>query len=154
MKIIDKKGLTGFTEYMLNFMFYSGILIILSLPLTVKMYLSEDYPNYNTSLYIYFLILLFLSGVCGVFIVNELKNIIKTINNKDPFVLKNVVSLKKMAIAAFIITGLFISKIIYANTIMTVATAITFFTMGIFSIILSEVFKQAVIYKEDNDFTI
>ena len=137
MKIIDKKGLTGFTEYMLNFMFYSGILVILSLPFTLKLYLNEDYPNYNTGFYIYFLILLFLSGVCGVYIVNELKNIIKTINNKDPFVLKNVASLKKMAIAAFIITGLFISKIIFANTIMTVVTPIIFFALGIFSIILS-----------------
>jgi hypothetical protein len=66
----------------------------------------------------------------------------------------NVRSLKRMGIASFLIAFCYILKILLYNSFMTIILVMVFTIAGFFSIILAEVFHQAVIAKEENDFTI
>ena len=142
-----------FTKYLLNFMFFTGILVTASLPLTLKVageYYSEDLESH----YISMLIIFFLSAVCGLIIVWRLKKMITTVLERNSFVDSNTKSLKVMGKAAFVIAVLFLIKVFILPTPATFIIVLTFFIAGIFSHVLSLVFSEAVRYKEENDLTI
>ena len=150
---MDQKRIIIFTKYLLNFMFYSGILVAVSLPYTLKLagkYYSSDFAEH----YISMLVIFFLSGVCGLLIVWRLKKMITTVLERNCFVDSNTKSLKVMGKSAFVIAVLFIIKVIILPTPATFIIILTFFIAGLFSHVLSMVFSEAVRYEEENDLTI
>ena len=85
----------------------------------------------------------------------------------NPFVWKNVESLKIVATSCFIICACYVLNIfinnqylnlklieIDAKGIHTDIEFIIFFFAGCFTLVLSKVFKQAIEVKEENDFTV
>ena len=66
----------------------------------------------------------------------------------------NVKSLTHIAISSFIVAVLYIVKILFFNSFLTIILAMVFVIAGLFTIILAEVFQQAVNVKEENDLTI
>ena len=150
---MDQKRIIIFTKYLLNFMFYSGILVAVSLPYTLKLagnYYSSDFAEH----YISMLVIFFLSGVCGLLIVWRLKKMITTVLVRICFVDSITISLKVMGKSAFVIAVLFIIKVFILPTPATFIIILTFFIAGLFSHVLSMVFSEAVRYKEENDLTI
>ena len=150
---MDQKRIIIFTKYLLNFMFYSGILVAVSLPYTLKLagkYYSSDFAEH----YISMLVIFFLSGVCGLLIVWRLKKMITTVLERNCFVDSNTKSLKVMGKSAFVIAVLCIIKVFILPTPATYIIILTFFIAGLFSHVLSMVFSEAVRYKEENDLTI
>lgn len=150
---MEQKRIIIFTKYLLNFMFYSGILVAVSLPFTLKLagrYYSADLAEY----YISMLSIFFLSGVSGLVIVWQLRKMISTVIDRNCFVDSNTKSLRVMGKAAFVITVLFLIKMFILPTPATFIIILTFFIAGIFSYVLSFVFSEAVRYKEENDLTI
>lgn len=150
---MNKKGMVVFTKYLLDVMFYSGILVEASLPVTLKMagkYYSQDIA----SNYILMLAVFLVSGVCGIMIVYQLRKMIRTVISQDCFVDGNTNSLRMMGKAAFVIAAAFIVKVFVLPTPATFVIILTFFIAGLFSHVLSLVFAEAVQYKEENDLTI
>lgn len=150
---MEQKRIIIFTKYLLNFMFYSGILVAVSLPFTLKLagrYYSADLAEH----YISMLSIFFLSGVSGLVIVWQLRKMISTVIDRNCFVDSNTKSLRVMGKAAFVITVLFLIKMFILPTPATFIIILTFFIAGIFSYVLSFVFSEAVRYKEENDLTI
>ena len=150
---MDQKRIIIFTKYLLNFMFYSGILVAVTQRSTVKLagkYYSSDFAEH----YISMLVIFFLSGVCGLLIVWRLKKMITTVLERNCFVDSNTKSLKVMGKSAFVIAVLFIIKVFILPTPATYIIILTFFIAGLFSHVLSMVFSEAVRYKEENDLTI
>ena len=142
-----------FTKYLLNVMFYTGILVVVSLPYTLKMagkYYSADFKEHYISMLIIFLI----SGVCGLIIVFQLKKMMGTVADKNCFVDNNTKSLRIMGKVSFLIVILFAVKCVLLPTPATFIIVLTFFIAGLFSHVLSLVFAEAVNYKEENDLTI
>ncbi|RYM07108.1 DUF2975 domain-containing protein [Sporolactobacillus sp. THM7-7] len=153
MKILDEKGLSGLVKRLLDLIFLGGIGIFLSLPWSVKWYISllENGVSEN---YWFLLFFLYITGFLALLIVNEIRRIFKTLNRRNPFMMDNVNSLKRIAVASFLISAAYIVKIIFFNSFMTIILVMVFIIAGFFSIILAEVFRQAVIVKEENDLTI
>lgn len=150
---MDQKKIIIFTKYLLNFMFYTGILVVVSLPYTLRLagrYYSQDLENHYISMLLIFL----LSGVCGLVIVWQLKKMISTVIDRNCFVDSNTKSLRMMGRVAFVIAVLFLIKIFILPTPATFIIILTFFIAGLFSHVLSLVFSEAVRYKEENDLTI
>ena len=107
---MNQKKIVIFTKYLLNFMFYTGILVIVSLPYTLKLagrYYSRDIADHYMSM----LVIFFLSGVCGLIIVWQLRKMITTVTDRNCFVDSNTKSLKVMGRVAFIIAVLFLIKV-------------------------------------------
>lgn len=150
---MDQKKIIIFTKYLLNFMFYTGILVVVSLPYTLRLagrYYSQDLENHYISMLLIFL----LSGVCGLVIVWQLRKMISTVIDRNCFVDSNTKSLRMMGRVAFVIAVLFLIKIFILPTPATFIIILTFFIAGLFSHVLSLVFSEAVRYKEENDLTI
>ena len=145
--------LISFTKYFLDFMFFSGILVEVSLPFSLKM-LGEYYWKEMAEQYWPMLIIFGLSGICGLIIVYQLRKMMKTVVKRECFVDNNTKSLSTMGKVSFVITVLFIVKCILLPTPASFVIVLTFFIAGVFSHVLSLVFEEAVRFKEENDLTI
>lgn len=150
----SKKFLYLFTKLMVDLMFYGGIVLCLVIP-----YLIYRYTSVSPMLSVVPLqtgAVLVLSGIAAIFILWEIKHIFRTLINKDesPFIMANVISLKRMAIASFIITVIYIYKCFFWFTLATAIIIIIFAIAGLFCLVLANVFEQAVRYKEENDLTV
>lgn len=144
--------LNKFTKFFLDFMFYSGILVTITLPLTFKIF-GDYYPNIANN-YIVMCILFMLCGLLALWIIYYLRRIFQTVIDENCFVEENVRSLKRMGIASFLISLVTLLRLFYVVTPATLIIILVFFIAGLFSLVLAQVFAQAVSYKQENDYTI
>lgn len=150
---MHREKLIRITKIMLDVMFYSGIAVLVTLPLTLKyagIYYSRAFQEY----YVMMLVIFALSGICGIVIIGQLRHMMRTVVQKNCFVYENVKSLKVMGIMSALIVMLFFIKCLYLPTPATFIIVLTFFIAGLFSEVLSFVFQEAIRYKEENDLTI
>ncbi len=140
------------TKYLLDLMFYSGIVVTVTLPFTVR-WVGEQLPylirHYEETVIIYFVL-----GIAAEKLLWELRKIFKTVLAEDCFVKENVVSLQKMGNWSFFIALMAGVRSIVYMTIAMCVVIFVFLIAGLFSKVLSFVFEQAVEYKEETDWTI
>jgi len=148
----NKKALHHFTKILIDFMFYSGILVCAFVPVIIYKLIPSAFIAEDIRLQ--FTVVLILSGIAALHILWTLRCIFKTLLNTNPFTLENVDALRKMAVAAFVIAALYIIKCLFWFTLGTAIIVIIFAIAGLFSLVLADVFKQAVQYKEENDLTV
>ncbi|MCI9152486.1 DUF2975 domain-containing protein [Lachnospiraceae bacterium] len=141
------------TKLLLDMMFYSGIAVIATLPFSLR-YAGAHYSRAFQEYYILMLVIFAASGVCGTAIIGELRKMMRTVIQKNCFVYENVKSLEVMSITSAVIVLLFFIKCFFLPTPATFIVVLTFFIAGLFSKVLSFVFREAVRCKEENDLTI
>lgn len=140
------------TKILLDFLFYSGILICLGVPYLFD--LAGKYFDIFDKYYLPFTIIYMISGLFALAILWELRAMFRTVIKEDPFVTSNVTSLKRMGYYAFVIVAAMIAKLFFVVTPTTLILVLVFLIAGLFSHVLSQVFDQAVAYKYENDLTI
>lgn len=153
MIILDQRGFSGLVKHILDLIFVGGIGIFLSLPIALKWYLGLLYTRTSEN-YDFLLGFLFITGILALAVVNEIRKLLKNINKRNPFIRENVKSLNRIAVSCLLIAACYIIKILFYNSFLTIIITMVFIITGFFSIILAEVFQQAVIVKEENDLTI
>ena len=126
---------------------------IVFLPGVVDWYMKESGAEGNRVRTI-LLVLLYPCGIMAALTEWEVFKIFKSVNQNNPFVRENVKAFRRIAIYLFVIAAMFIVKIFMLNTLMTMLGAFGFVVVGLLMLVLSDVFHQAVVYKEDNDLTI
>ena len=151
-----KQVLTKWTKYLLDIMFYGGIIVTASLPFSLKLiidylpWIGNHYAeHYEETVIIYFVL-----GVSAVVLLRELRKIFKTVLDENCFVMENVTSLRKMGNWSFFIAGMCVVRSIVWMTIAMMVVIFVFIIAGLFSKVLALVFEEAVRYKEENDLTI
>ncbi len=144
--------LTKFTKYCLDFMFFSGILVTATVPISFR-FLGTYYPNIGNN-YIPMCIIFMSCGCLALWIIYYLRRIFKTVIKENCFVEENVTSLKRMGWASFLISIVTIIRLFFVITPATLVIILVFFIAGLFSLVLAQVFAQAISYKQENDFTI
>lgn len=149
---MQSNTLTKFTKAFLDFMFYSGILVTLTVPLSFR-FLGTYYPNIAEH-YLAMCIIFMLCGCLALWIIYYLRKIFSTVLSEDCFVMENVTALKRMGGASFFISFISVVRLFFTVTPATLMIILVFFIAGLFSLVLAQVFHQAVTYKEENDFTI
>ena len=147
-----KDKLTLFTKFLLDVMFYAGIIVILTLPLSIKFY--GRYNSYFADNYYSLCVILFLSGIFGILIIQQLRRMFTTVINNDCFVRENVASLEKMSIYSFFIAVITACRLFIYLTPAVFIIILVFVIAGLFSKVLAGVFDKAVTYKMENDLTI
>lgn len=152
-RIADKKMTwTKGTKYLLDIMFYSGILVTVTLPWSIKL-IGEQLPylikHYEETVIIYFVL-----GVSAEKLLWELRKIFNTVLEENCFVKENVISLQKMGNWSFFIALMAGVRSIVYMTIAMGVVILVFIIAGLFSKVLSFVFEQAVAYKEETDWTV
>lgn len=147
-----KDRLTLFTKYLLDFMNYSGILVIATLPFSIRFY--GRYNIYFAVNYYSILVVFFFAGIFALLIIRELRKIFRTVLNDDCFIKENVKSLEKMSIYSFFIAVIVACRLFIYITPSIFILILVFVIAGLFSKVLAQVFDKAVAYKLENDLTI
>lgn len=149
---MKREALIKFTKYILDFMFFGGIVVTVTLPLSIKW--LEQYIEHMQGHYGEIVIIYFVLGIAAIKIIWELRKIFKTVIDKNCFVQENVISLDKMSKWSFFIVLMSVVRSVVYITIAMGVVILVFTIAGLFSKVLSFVFEEAVGYKEENDFTI
>ncbi len=138
----------------LQVLFVVGIVVVVTLPFMLDYYLFITGNSDCTGFYRNFImIFLILVGIPGLWVVFELILMVRSIN-RNPFVVSNVRALKRLAYLSLAVSVLFFAKLIFYFTVLTLICGAALFLCCLFSLTLSRLFSQAVVYKEDNDLTI
>jgi len=138
-----------FTKIILDIMYFSGMIVVVTLPFTLKL-AGEYYSVAIAQNYYKMLVVFAVSSIFGI----QLRKMMKTVICDDCFVWQNVKSLEIMSVCSFSISILFILKVFFVPTPATLIIILVFFIAALFCIVLSCVFRQAINYKEENDLTI
>ncbi len=149
---MNQINVTKLTKWILDFMFYAGIIACLTLPLSLK-FIGKYFPHYEIY-YIPMLILFFISGIFAILIILELRFMFRTVLEENCFVKENVRSLKRMSYYSFCIAAMSSARLAIIITPATLVIILVFVIAGLFSRVLANVFDQAVTYKLENDLTI
>jgi len=151
MKIVGKMSLSSVIKICLQLVFVLGILIILFLPFLLKWYILYINPHLS---YYPALILLYISGVPALVIVREFIEMFKTLKEENPFIMSNVKHLKIVSICSLIIAIEYLGGLFIITSVFAIIMVGVFIIAWLGLYILSELLKQAVKYKEENELTI
>ena len=155
MKITGKKGLGDILKTFLQICFYLGIITLLLLPVG----LQEFGLNVTTSIFI-----IYPNGVILLMIIRKFIELFDSLKNNNPFCENNVNILRKTGIIAFIGACFWMIDLIYETALAKNFNIVTilimlflfilYFGVSIALYMLSELFKQATEYKNENELTI
>lgn len=151
---MKKETVVKITKYLLEVLYFGGIITTISLPWSVKWVASifqiEGFiEKYNEIVISYFIL-----GIMAILILGELRKMFRTVIADDCFVQANVVSLQRMGTYSFIIAAICFIRAFLLLTITMIVFVLVFLVAGLFSKVLAFVFDKAVNYKLENDFTI
>ena len=149
---MQQDKLTRYTKWILDFMYFSGMAVTVTLPFTIRFY--GKYNSYFAEFYIQMVLLFAISGVLAVLILRELRKMFRTVLEDDCFVEENVVSLKRMGNYSFLISLVTLGRMTMYLTPAVLIVILVFLIEGLFSKVLSKVFERAIAYKLENDLTI
>jgi hypothetical protein len=164
MKYYGKISLTSLLKMSLDIMIIIGIAVYFIMS---KQTLTEKGVDMSSGRFIITYILFILGRISIILILINLRKIVDSIINVTPFIRGNVLCLKRISLFSFTVSfcyalNFFINgqyknyNIAYIDSsgIHTDIEFLIFFFAGWFILILSQVFKQAVEVKEENEFTI
>ncbi len=155
MKVIGKQGIGRFLKVFLQVCFYTGIIILITLPFV----LNKIGFNLGASMYV-----IYPNGIVLLAITYKFISLFNSLVLNKPFSDRNVKILKTTGIISLIgsllwlidfLYEIFLAKsrdIVFNSTLLFLC--ILFFGVFIALYILSELFKQATNYKKENDLTI
>jgi hypothetical protein len=151
---MKKETVILITKYLLDAMYFLGIVVTVSLPWSVgfliELFELQEYESNKTEI----IIIYFVLGVLAIMILGELRKMFRTVMREDCFVKDNVVSLDRMGTYSFFIALVCLVQFILYLTLPVLVLVLVFLIAGLFSKVLSFVFDKAVEYKLENDLTI
>lgn len=147
-----RPGIGKLTKTVVDIFFYAGIICVAGIPLWGKI-VNMQY-NYDKDSWAFMIAVLFLSGVLAVYILYNFKCMFKTLIAGNPFVWDNIRHFDRMAVSCTVIALIYIVKSFVIFSIATVVIVCVFIIAALFCLTLKDIFKQAIIYKEENDWTV
>ena len=172
MKILGEKSLTSKVKVGLIILFIIISIIDISvigiMIKTMKNIIQQNDVQTNIFNFILFTIII-ITGIIALFIINNFIKIFENLKNNELFSEKNSKRLNIISNNCFILSGFYliigIFTILTANNYLTkdlinyififsIILMIIFIVAGIGIKILNEIYKKAIEFKEENDFTI
>lgn len=152
---MDKRFLHRMVLALLFAALFATLACLVTLPFFVRTWLGVLGDTYSPSPdYQVFMTMFVISvGLCASYILFELIRVFRTLE-REPFDMRNVRSLKRIGICGVGVAMLFAVKAVFFITPLTVICAFVLFICGLFAVVLSHVFADAVMYKQDHDLTI
>lgn len=139
----------------LYIIFVLGVLGTVTLPFMLDFYTGYLYDAYYLEPGYRAFIMTFLisAAIPGLWAVLEMIRMLRSIP-QGPFVMRNVRALGRIGVILFILAVLFFVKCMVYVTFLTMFCGILFVVCGLFAFTMANLFRQAVVFKEENDLTI
>ena len=146
------KAVRYLTKVLLDIMFYGGIAVCVVLPFIMPWIM--EFTGVSLYLRAVYTAILLSSGACSIYIVYQLKRMFKTLLGGNPFISENVSCLRKCAVASALIAFIYLVRLFLWFTFAALVIVTIFSLLSLFSLTLKDLFKQAVFYKEETDWTV
>ena len=171
MKILGKKSLSSNVIIGLDVIFAIISLIdiwVFSVILKIVVHISMNENIQSNVTDLVFFVILLMTGIIALFVIYQFLKIFKNLKDNVLFSEENLIRLSKIAINCFILSILYLvlaiivfiimknatNEIAYYTLAFSVILMFVFMVNGIGIKILCEIYKKAIEYKEENDFTI
>jgi len=97
---------------------------------------------------------LYFSGIGTAMILFLIRKVLKSLEKDVILDYSNAKAFKLLSLSCSVLVVAFVVKIIFYNTFLTLFCFFLFIILGLFTLVLSEVFRQGAIIKEENELTI
>ena len=151
MKVTGKRSLGAMIEICLKLIMIIGIIIVIGLPFFLEKYREWMHPQIE---YYPTLAILYLAGIPALIVVYRVIKIFHTLGKNNPFCIENVKHLKVISVCSFIIMLEFMIGIFFITSVFAIVIIGVFAVTWLGCYILSELLKEAIKYKEENELTI
>lgn len=149
-----QKSITHYlAKIVIDILFYVSIVCVVSVPWWVGPLFSWIGYGREGDMAT-FMAIIFVSGLCCVYILFHLKQMFVTLLEGNPFVDKNVSHFRKIAVACGMIALIYLVKCLFLFTFATLVIAVVFIVGCLFCLTLKDLFKQAINYKTETELTI
>lgn len=125
------------------------VVTIFSIPIIARWY--DMYSN-KESIFIQFVVIVYIAMVPAFVILFLLNTLLTNIRRGNIFVGKNVFALKVISYCCFVIAALSLIMTVWRLLALVIFAAFAF--VGLLLRVLKNVFEQAVILREESDFTV
>lgn len=149
---MQKPTISKVTKIVVDIFFYIGIVCVIGVPFLGRIFQIQY--NYGTNNLKFMTVILFISGMCAVYILYNFKCMFKTLMGGNPFVRDNIKCLTHIAVASMIIALVYIVKAFVMFSLATITIICVFAIAALFCLTLRDIFKQAIEYKEESDWTV
>lgn len=120
-------------------------------PYNTKWILLSEIPKES---YGFMLGFLYFSGIATAMILFLLRRVLRNLQKDIILDYSNARIFKLLSLSCFILVVSFIIKMIFYNTFLTIFCFFIFIILGLFCLVLSEVFWQGAVVREENALTI
>lgn len=151
IRIIGQKSLGVVLEKLCWPFFFLGIALTVALPWILDYYgrifwedLGTDYPR--------ILAVLYPSALMALSTIWQLRKILQNVNQGNPFSLENARRVRWISISCLVVGILFLAGIV--PSLLAPLLGFAFLFLAALALVLSELVKQAALFKEENDLTI
>ncbi|WP_373898612.1 DUF2975 domain-containing protein [Haloimpatiens sp. FM7315] len=164
MKYYGKRSLASFLKVLLDILLFIGTILFVWVSVET---LSKGFNNLEFYKKMVICFMFILGSIALMLVIINLRRIMKSVVDSNPFIKQNVKSLKTISISCFIIANCYLINFfmnikygkynfifIDKSGIHTDMEFLIFFFAGSFILVLYKVFEKAVEVKEENDFTI
>lgn len=136
----------------IDFLLAFAVLCLVSLPWSLKWLIG--FVHLSPALYVPMLVILFVSGLCAAGILWQAHRIFQTVNQGDPFIRRNVRSLKITGWLCFGIALVYAVGLLSIRSPFMALVLVAFAFLGTFLFIVADLLFKAVQIKEENELTI
>ncbi len=136
---------------LVDLMFYGGIACVILMPWLSKYVYIFGYGDKERW---FIAAVLMSSGALAVYILYNLKRMYKALLGGNPFEEENISGFRKMAVACAVISFIYIIKCVFIFTLASTIIVLMFAVGSLFCLTLKDIFKQAMFFKEEHDWTV
>ena len=129
-----------------------GCFIIISVPYFIGQW--QQFFGYSKENKYTLMAILIVSGLIALFLLWQVRKILKLVVEQNVFSEDTVKALRKISVGSALIALLYVGKLFFNFNIITFLIIIIFLIATLLFLTLKDVFKEAIFYKEENDWTV
>lgn len=150
---MKKSKVAQFVSIILKLLLFLGTISTIFIPKLYNMVADTQGINFEEQS-LYYKIAFYFFAIGGLFILYELIKIFNDVYKDSPFKKEIEIGLKKIAVILMILSHIVGVKIIFIPTILSAAIVLITFIASLSFYVLSQIFKVAIEYKNEIDFTV
>lgn len=130
-----------------------GTIILFFVPTFYDIFSQVTVDKFNNQTFFY-KFAFYLCAITGLAIVYQLVKIFNNVYKGSPFNKSMIINLKIIAVLFMVLSLIILIKIIFLPTVISIAVFLIAFIVSLSFYVLSQIFKAAVKYKDEVDYTI
>lgn len=150
---MKKSIISKFVSIILKIIFGLGSISLFFIPYIYNFIGEYQNITFNDQTILY-KIALYISAIIVLYIIFELIRIFGLVYKENPFNKNTEYSLKRIAISLMVLSILTLTKSVFMPTVLSFSIALILFVGSLGVYVLSQVFKTAIEYKNEIDYTV